>query len=253
MKMKTSDIKTSDIKTSDIKVSVAMAVYNGEKYIKEQLDTIISQLESEDELVISVDPSTDSTMEILKNYAAGDDRIHIYAGAGNGLMHNFENAITKCSGDVIVLSDQDDIWEKDKLTECRKVFADENVYVVLHDASIFDSQTGNIIEESFFKYKKCKKGILNNILKNSYMGCCMAFRKELLRWIMPFPKHLPMHDQWIGIMGEIHGKAVFIDKQLIRYRRHSDNMTKLEHAGIITMLKWRLEIISNIIIRNLIV
>lgn len=226
-----------------MKCSVAMAVYNGSRYIRQQLDSIISQLEDNDELIISVDPSSDDTYDILGEYAKADARINITDGPGKGLMANFEHAICACTGDIILLSDQDDVWEADKLSKCRQCFEKPDVMVVLHDAAVYDAELENIIIPSFFSYKNVKTGIFTNIMRNSYMGCCMAFRKELLSIAVPFPKSIPMHDQWIGILGEMKGRTVLINEPLIKYRRHGNNMTEMKHAGIWQMLSWRISLV----------
>lgn len=226
-----------------MKCSVAMAVYNGSRYIRQQLDSIISQLEDNDELIISEDPSSDDTYDILSEYAKKDARINITDGPGKGLMANFEHAICACTGDIILLSDQDDVWEADKLSKCRQCFEKPDVMVVLHDAAVYDAELENIIIPSFFSYKNVKTGIPANIMRNSYMGCCMAFRKELLSIAIPFPKSIPMHDQWIGILGEMKGKTILINEPLIKYRRHGNNMTEMKHAGIWKMLSWRVSLV----------
>lgn len=224
-------------------VSVAMAVYNGEKYLREQMDSILVQLREPDEVVVSLDPSVDGSEVILQEYCQRDARVRVVPGPGEGLMRNFENAIVQCRGDILFLADQDDCWEKDKLEACLACFEDEKVFVVLHDAKVLDGNLKNVIYPSFFSYKGCKKGFWNNIIKNSYMGCCMAFRREVLDYALPFPKNIPMHDQWIGLLAERYGKSVFLEKPLLLYRRHEKNMTGLSHAGFFQMLLWRIQII----------
>ena len=91
--------------------------------------------------------------------------------------------------------------------------------------------------------------MLANIRKNSYIGCCMAFRRELLEYILPFPESLPMHDQWIGLLAEKHGSVRLLRTPLIRYRRHGDNATKQTHANAAQMLKWRAEITREVLRR----
>lgn len=230
-------------------VSVAMAVYNGEKYLRQQIESVIMQLGEEDELIISVDKSEDRSMSIACEYAKEHDNVTVLAGPCEGVERNFENAILSCKKDVIFLCDQDDVWEPDKVETIRGCFANNRVYVVIHDAYVTDENL-NVIMESYFDYRKCKKGIIKNIWKNSYIGCCMAFRRELVKTVVPFPKSIPMHDQWIGIMGERKGKVIFIRKPLMKYRRHGENATRLQHAGFLTMLGWRLNLIWNLLIRK---
>ena len=224
-------------------ISVALAAYNGEKYIKEQLYSILCQLKEKDEIVISLDPSTDSTERILSSYH--DDRIKLIHGSGSGLIKNFENAIAHTSNDIIFLCDQDDIWTNDKVDCVLNSFSD-GIYVVMHDCSIVDEEL-NVIEPSFFQHRRTKLGIVSNIIQNSYIGCCMAFRKELKEYILPFPDPLPMHDQYIGHVGEIKGKNKLIHKPLLYYRRHGKNVSSTSHSSLFQMIQWRFQIIKAIL------
>lgn len=201
-------------------ISVCIATFNGEQYIKEQLDSILPQLKIEDEVIISDDGSSDATLNIVKTY--NDARIKIFKNPKKGVIYNFENAIRNALGDYIFLSDQDDIWNNNKVAVCLTDF--KNGYdLVLSDCSIFDSATQQIIEPSFFKFNGSKKGVLNNILKNSYIGCCMAFNQKVKNKILPFPARIPMHDSWIGLVSEVYFKVNFNENQLIRYRKHAQN------------------------------
>lgn len=223
-------------------VSVAMAVYNGEKYLKQQLDSILPQLTDYDEIVVSLDPSKDNSKCILDSYQ--DKRIQVFDGPGKGVIANFENAIQRTKNEIIFLCDQDDVWNSKKVNKVLSVF-NQNVNVVMHDAKIVDENL-EVIEDSYFTFRKSKLGILHNILKNSYIGCCMAFRKELKPFILPFPNNLPMHDQWIGLVGEIKGKNVLLKDKLMLYRRHQDNVSNIEHSNLSQMIKWRISILKAI-------
>lgn len=223
-------------------VSVAMAVYNGETYLREQMDSILSQLEGGDEVVISLDPSTDGTRDIIKEYCLKDSRIHLCYGPGNGVIKNFENAIRHCRNEIIFLADQDDVWKTDKVEKVLKGFKDPKVMVVLHDSEVVDESL-NVLQPSFFDIKQCRPGIMKNIIKNSYIGCCMAFRRKCTKYFLPFPDKLPMHDQWIGLCCELLGKASFIDEPLLMYRRHGVNLSAMNHASVFQMLRWRIDIV----------
>lgn len=226
-------------------VSVAMAAYNGEPFIESQMASILSQLREGDELVISLDPSSDDTEKIIRTFAKRDKRVKWVRGKGEGLVNNFGNAIRHCSNDIIFLSDQDDLWKKDKLDIVLSYFQNPQIYVVMHDAEIVDEK-GEQRFPSFIKKRGCRTGIFKNIFKNSYIGCCMAFRKSIKKYILPFPENIPMHDQWIGLIGEITGKTVIIDDVLLCYRRHEKNASAETHSGIRQMLRWRLELLGNI-------
>lgn len=222
------------------KVSVAMATYNGEKYIKEQIKTILDCLEENDELVISDDGSTDNTLGIINSF--NDDRIFLIEGPKKGIKQNFANAIKNTSGEYIFLSDQDDIWEKDKVTEVIKCFEKENCTLVVHDAEVVDENL-NMVISSYYSYRNSGKGIIKNIYKNTYIGCCMAFLSKAKKYVLPIPNDIEMHDQWIGILNDKYGKTYFSTKKLIKYRRHSLNNSQMNHYGIIKMIKNRLTFI----------
>jgi glycosyltransferase involved in cell wall biosynthesis len=178
-----------------IRISVCITSYNGGAYLEKQLSSIIKQISNNDEIIISDDGSTDNTIEIIKGF--NDPRIKLFNNyKGNNLIDNFENALTKASGEYIFLSDQDDIWETDKIDIMLGYLQQHDL--VVSDCSIIDLND-NIIQDSFFKLRNSGKGILKNIKKNSYMGCCMAFNRFVLEKALPLPKKMPMHDWWIGI------------------------------------------------------
>lgn len=230
------------------RVSVAMATFNGEKYIKEQLRSILDNLRTEDEVIISDDGSSDSTIEIIKGF--NDDRIKIINGPKKGVKKNFEYALKHTTGEIIFLSDQDDIWNENKLKTVLNIFEeDENITLVMHDAMVFDSENNNVIQDSFFKYRKSKKGVINNIIKNSYIGCCIAFRKKLMNYIFPIPNRIEMHDQWIGLISDIYGNNFLCKDVLLEYRRHNCNVSKMTHYPLLRMIINRVVLIFSLIMR----
>lgn len=218
-------------------ISVAMATYNGEKYIQEQLLSILPQIGKGDEIIISDDGSTDSTLEIIRKI--NDKRIKIIQGPKNGIKQNFANAIIKCNGDIIFLADQDDIWKSEKVRKVLDVFKKEKCQCVIHDCEVFNSDNGKIIYSSFFKWRGSKAGRLKNIWKNSYIGCCMAFTSDMKKNILPIPNDIEMHDQWIGLMCEKYGKSIFLPEILLSYRRHGENQTEMNRHGMRRMLRSR--------------
>lgn len=225
--------------------SIAMATYNGEKYIKEQIDSILENMDICDELIISDDGSTDNTIEIIKNYQKKDKRIKLFKGPGRGVKQNFMNAIEHTSGKYIFLSDQDDVWDKNKIKIIDKIFEENNYNVVVHNAIIVDKNL-KPYKKDFFKFRHSGTGILKNIYKNRYIGCCMAFKRELIEKIIPIPNNIEMHDQWIGILGERYGKNIFINEKLIKYRRHEDNLSRMTHNPVKIMIKNRVNLIKEL-------
>ncbi len=217
-------------------VSVAMAAYNGENYIKPQLESILSQLKEDDEVIVSLDPSTDSTKEIIQSL--NDRRIKLIVGPGQGVKKNFENAIVNCKNNIIFLADQDDIWLDGKVERVLSEFK-EGVCVVMHDCSIVDNDM-NVIEPSFFEMRQVKTGLVHNWIRNSYIGCCMAFKRDIVKYIVPIPEKIYMHDQWIGMVGEKVGKNILIHESYLLYRRHGENVTGIHHGSLNTMMKKRM-------------
>lgn len=224
-------------------VSVAMTTYNGEEFLERQLQSVLSQLGETDELVVSDDGSTDSTRRLLDKWAARDPRVKVIDGPQRGVIKNFEHAIASCKGEYIFLCDQDDEWDADKVAAVMRAAERDKAIAVMHDARVIDEH-GHVIKPSFFETRNTKTGLLKNLWKNSYIGCCMAFSRELKEHILPFPDSIPMHDQWIGLIGERHGRVVLIDRPLMSYRRHSDNVTADEHGSLGTMLGQRLGMIQ---------
>lgn len=202
-------------------ISVCMATYNGSKYIKEQIDSILPQLGENDELVISDDGSNDDTCSIVSSYK--DSRIKLLFNNGkHGFIGNFENALRQCKGDYIFLSDQDDYWKGNKVAvvmEQLKKYA-----LVIHDAEIVDGE-GNSMGHTYYSGMHCSSSFLMNLWKTRWLGCCMAFRREVLDYCLPFPTRIEGHDYWIGMMGMLKFKYVFLPDVLMCYRRHGGNVS----------------------------
>ncbi|MDO1512947.1 glycosyltransferase family 2 protein [Maribacter confluentis] len=201
-----------------MRVSVCMATYNGEKYLRAQLDSILQQLDFNDELIISDDGSTDNTLKIIESYK--DSRIKVYYSKFKNIVLNFENALKHASGDVVLLSDQDDIWMDNKVEIILSHLKTHSM--VFSNVLVFkDGDVNNA--NLFFKDSKRKTGFFNNLYKSNIIGASMAFKKSTLDKALPFPKELPMHDIWIGLIAEIIGSTYFEEEPLIYYRRHGKN------------------------------
>lgn len=231
---------------NNTRVSIAMATYNGQKYIKEQVESILVNMGASDELIVSDDSSFDNTISIIKSFK--DKRIKLIKGPQKGIKENFNNAISNCKGKYIFLSDQDDIWEKDKIEKVLKKFEESKADLVIHDAIVVDENL-DVIKDSFFEFRHSGKGVIKNIWKNTYIGCCMAFDRKILNKILPIPNNIEMHDQWIGVMNDIYGKTYFLHDKLIKYRRHMENNSKMEHYNIKRMFSNRCRLIIEIVRR----
>ena len=204
-------------------ISVCMATYNGERYIKEQIQSILPQLQPTDELIVSDDESTDSTLEIIESFH--DKRIKIYHSTAHHFKWNFYNALIHAKGDYIFLSDQDDVWLPNKVNRCVEVL--QNYDLVVHDCKIVDENLQTVYP-SFFTLYHSGSGLIKNVIRSNYYGCCMAFRRRVFEDAIPFPKTDEIfHDIWLGLVAETIGKVYFLHEPLISYRRHTNTKTHL--------------------------
>lgn len=227
-----------------MKISVCIATYNGEKYIKEQLDSILKQLGEDDEIIISDDSSFDKTVQLINNYE--DKRIKVILNqVFKNAIFNFENALKYASGDLVFLSDQDDIWVDGRVKHMVEELKKFDMVVCDH-CVINDNK--DILIDSYFKNVPSRPGIIRNLLKSTYYGCCMAFRKEILTKALPFPKDIPMHDIWLGFVADMYFKTSFINVVYTMYRKHDKNVsiaTELKsNNDIFTKLKYRINTVK---------
>jgi len=230
------------------KISVALCTYNGGLYLREQLESILKQTLSPDEVIVCDDFSTDATIKILEEFKRKSFiSIKVYYNKENlGVSKNFEKAISLCSGDIIFLSDQDDIWLPNKIEKICKVFETNlKCSYVFSDAYIVDKNLKSLgytmfqsINFNKFKRKQFyKKKQLNILLRgNIVTGGTLAFRSKMKDFIIPVPK-IWLHDAWIAIIGSILGEGCFIEKPLIYYRQHRYQLNGGKRLGIKEKLK----------------
>jgi glycosyltransferase involved in cell wall biosynthesis len=232
-----------------------MATYNGEKYLAEQVESILLQLGENDELVVSDDGSTDETVKILENF--NDRRIRIFRHNRilkdkfpfYSVTKNFENAISQATGDYIFLADQDDVWLPNK-TQMMMPFLQEDT-LVLSDAWIVNENLE--IQEKLSKYMQYKEGYFKNLLKCTTQGCRIAFTKKIKDFCLPFPNGIVIHDFWIRQIAELKFKVHYVSEPLMYYRRHSDNLSKIVKSknSLFFMIKYRVVIFFESIKRYL--
>ena len=206
-----------------MKVSVCMAAYRGERYIGEQIRSILSELRQGDELLVSDDAPGGETERIVRTFAQTDARVRYLRGEGKGVVRNFERVLTAAAGDVLFLSDQDDVWLPGKVDAVLREI-ENGACLVVHDARVVDESL-QTIAPSFFALRHSRAGFLRNFLRNSYMGCCMALTRPVLERALPFPPDLPMHDQWLGLAAEKYGRTCFLPQPYLLYRQHGGNVT----------------------------
>jgi glycosyltransferase involved in cell wall biosynthesis len=203
-----------------------MASHNGGRFIRRQLETILVQLAPEDEVVISDDSSTDGTIDVIRSFA--DSRIRLFTGnTFFSPIFNFENALRQAMGEIIVLADQDDIWLDDKVAVIREQFAKKPTgpYLIALDGYVVD-EAEQVTDESIFAKLNVGTGFWRNVFDNRYLGCCLAFSRELLTAALPFPRRIPMHDMWLGQLCALIGTTEFVPVKTIKYRKHSSSLTE---------------------------
>lgn len=229
-------------------ISVCMATYNGAAFVQAQLHSILASPQV-DEVVVSDDGSSDATLARIA--ALGDARVRVVAGPRAGLVRNFENALSQARGDVVFLSDQDDVWLPDKVDIVMRALADADLVVT--DCRVVDAAL-QVVAPSFFRQHRSGPGFARNLSRNSYLGCCMAFRRGVLDRALPFPVALPMHDWWIGLVAERSARVAFVDVPLVLYRRHGGNASSASQRSTATLgtrLRWRLALVRALAARGL--
>jgi glycosyltransferase involved in cell wall biosynthesis len=230
-------------------ISVAMCTYNGEKYVRQQIESIINQRRPPNEIIICDDCSTDNTLNIIKDFEGlhGITKIKIVVNNRNiGYLKNFESAISMCSGDIVVLCDQDDLWEPKKLEIIEKYFIDNpHKLVVFSDGFIIDKDSRKkekslweimgLSKRDITKFKQ-NDGIKVLLKKDVITGATMAFRSQMKSYILPLDNHF-VHDSWIAMLATLQGKLGIIDEKLISYRVHIDQQIGSGHKNIRKKIK----------------
>jgi len=227
-------------------ISVCIATYNGERFILNQLLSILPQLSADDEVIISDDNSSDKTIEVITSIQ--DPRIHIYNHKPvvsarfiiDNSTHNFENALLHAKGDVIFLSDQDDYWLPEKVNIMLQQL--EYADLVISNCIIGDKDL-KPTKMLYSDIRAFKTGLLSNFIQSHYLGCCMAFKRSVYMKAMPFPKHGVAHDLWLGMIAEQHFKVKYIERPLSIYRRHDKTVTasgKSNDTSMSFKIKYRL-------------
>lgn len=222
-------------------ISVCIAAYNGDRHIKAQLQSILKQLRVKDEVIIVDDASTDNTKDVIASLQ--DCRIRLIEHNDNhGVLRTFEEAIRAASGEILFLSDQDDIWDPEKVLAVLRLFQlHPDADVAVSDASLINDEGTPIAPSYYAQRGRFQTGIFSNIVRCSYLGCTMAFRGRLRSKILPFPIEQPiLHDLWIGIVNSfVGGKTIYIDRPLVYYRRHERNATGNKRLSIARKIRIR--------------
>ena len=213
-------------------ISVCIATYNGEKYLRQQVDSVLAQLGGEDELIISDDSSTDATIDIIKSYQ--DKRIKLFEKQTfHSPIFNFENAIKHASGEIIFLADQDDKWLSGRVERALEMHQQGYDLVLCNTRSIYT----DYVEEG--RLNPFNRSYWMNLLKPAYVGCCMSFKRSILDIALPFPKAIAMHDLWIGLLAQRNFKCGFLEEPLIEYNRHDESFIAKHSFSLKKRIQYR--------------
>lgn len=219
-------------------ISVAMATYNGAKFLQRQLDSFLSQTRLPDELVVCDDGSSDDTLSILERFRqTAPFAVQIYRNAVNlGFTKNFEQALAKCTGDLIFLSDQDDIWFPEKVAFVEEIFlANPEKILVIHNGRLVDE---HLIGHGATKFSQVTAayGLPDSIV----MGALTAVRKELLACALPVPEGMLGHDVWLHNIARLLDSRCVVDKELQLIVRHGANTSGWIGSSVNKISKWDL-------------
>jgi glycosyltransferase involved in cell wall biosynthesis len=235
-------------------ISVCITTFNGEKYIKEQLDSILPQIGVDDEVVVSDDGSNDSTINIIESYH--DKRIKIFHHDSTVVKttfpldkptYNFENALRHANGDIIFLSDQDDVWLPGKVKAMLDAL--QHAHLAIHDCIVTDQQLNPILN-SYFEHIHVHQGVIKNMIHSTYLGCCMAMRKEVVQKALPFPKTKVGHDLWLGLIADLKFKTTLVKQPYLLYRKHQSSITTSGFKSKYSLwfkINYRIEILKSVL------
>jgi glycosyltransferase involved in cell wall biosynthesis len=233
--------------TEPPRISVCIATYNGERFLNDQMSTILPQLSATDEVIIVDDASTDGTVNVIQGF--DDGRILLIRHESNqGVVKSFERALCSATGDIIFLSDQDDLWSPDKVSEFLRAFKEQpDSAIVISDATIINEH-GAIVVRSACARRRFRPGLIANLFHARFVGCRMAFRSTLVPKVLPFPNHLRIvHDIWIGTANwALGGKSWYIDKPLTFYRLHGNNLTAGARLPLKVKLQLRMDLLRGL-------
>ncbi|MDI1323096.1 MAG: glycosyltransferase family 2 protein [Algoriphagus sp.] len=232
--------------------SVALCTFNGEKYLSELLDSILSQSVPANEIIIVDDCSSDGTLEILKEYAEKNSEIKLYPQNSNsGPIASFEKAIQLTSYPYIFLADQDDVWKPTKI-ETMLSFgsncSEDQPLLVYSDLEVID-ENGEILFPSFWKMAGLKPQIStfrSLFFGNSVTGCASMINSKMKEYLVSIPQGVLMHDHWIGLIAYGFGSVVVLDDPLLKYRTHGKSVTEKVQANLLWKFRTQMNQIFNL-------
>lgn len=231
------------------KIAICLATFNGEHFLREQIDSIIPQLSPNDCLYISDDGSKDSTLSIIRSYG---HLVHLVNNLPQGgVVKNFEFLLKYALDDgydFVVLSDQDDVWLKGRLDTIRKLL--RNYDFVMTNGRVVD-ECLNDKGVDIFEFVSFHDGFINTLISTKYVGCCLAFKKNILELALPFPKRILWHDWYLALVAQLFFRCTISKSETILYRRHSNNLSttgKKSNRKLLDHLKIRFWMINALLI-----
>ncbi|MFN3588804.1 MAG: glycosyltransferase family 2 protein [Spirosomataceae bacterium] len=217
-----------------MKVSIALCTYNGEKYLSEQLESLLKQTRPADEIVICDDQSKDDTERVVRGF---EDKLPIRFFKNESslrVVKNFEKAANLCTGDIIFFCDQDDVWEKDKIQVMLDVFSkNDSLELLFSNAELVNGELEPLekdLWQSVRFWKQQQTDFQHNkevdilLQGNRVTGCTMAVRRRLIEEVTPFPENIDpefIHDYWLAVVAAHKGTIGIIDQKLVKYRQHA--------------------------------
>jgi hypothetical protein len=241
--------------TDSTRMSVALCTFNGGRFVRQQIESILGQTPRPAQLVVSDDGSTDDTLAIVREVtdtplADGVDVVVLTGSRPLGVTKNFERAVSATDGDLIALSDQDDIWHPGRLERIRARFIAEPDLLLLHtDADLVDGDgapLGRTLFESLeitpeeFGAELSGRAFDAFIRRNLATGATVVFRRELLPVTIPFPERW-VHDEWLAIVAAATGGADVLRESTIDYRQHDTNQIGVAAPSLASKVKRVLE------------
>jgi glycosyltransferase involved in cell wall biosynthesis len=230
------------------RVSVCLAAYNGATHIEEQIESILSELDTHDELIVVDDKSTDDTADIVRGIH--DDRIRfVQAVANAGYVRTFERALMEARGEFVFLSDQDDVWIPGRVEAM--ISAMDGKDVVASNCEHFDGPPGTFHEIRL--RAEDSEHFVRNIIGivvgyRLHWGCAMAVRNRILEQILPFPPHMAeSHDQWIAMVGNVNRSIIYLEADTILHRLHGENLTPQGIRSASKIIRARVAFVRNVL------
>lgn len=222
-------------------ISVCVATYNGEIFLKYQIDSIIKQISSCDEVIVCDDGSVDKTLQIINDI--GDKRIRLFLNERNlGHVANFERLISLARGNIIFLSDQDDIWDPDKVGLTMNFFSRRSDVLMYHHGYELIDVTGQVIEGGTRWKTGLRVGVpflFQELIKPTLFGSCLAFRRSVVDALIPFPRFVYAHDHWATVIGALSGGIFYESNRLVQRRIHGRNLSPYGGLGLISKMRVR--------------